>query len=264
MGKTSLAKAIAFSIEGRYGRVQFTPDLLPSDVIGTSIWNQGASEFEFRPGPIFANVLLADEINRASPRTQSALLEAMAEQQVTVEGYSRQLPQPFMVIATQNPIEHRGTYELPEAQMDRFLMRVSIGYPERTDEISMLNQEGAQAQLASMTPTISLDQLRGMIDHCNQMFVAEQASEYILDIIEATRSHELLDLGASPRAGLGLQRAARVSAAIAGRNYVTPDDIKAMAKLVLPHRLILSRRAKTESLTGPAVLDAILPTIALR
>ncbi len=269
VGKTSLAKALARTVHGVFGRVQFTPDLLPADVVGTSVWNQRDATFEFRPGPIFSNILLADEINRASPKTQSALLEAMAEEQVTADGTTRTLPDPFMVIATQNPLEHHGTHPLPESQLDRFLMKLSMGYPARADESAILERDGDHSRVSTLAPVVSARDVAAMSSFCSSVHVAPAITAYLLDLAEATRSHPQLQLGMSPRAGLGLQRAARVRAAASRRAYVIPDDIKALALPVLAHRVVVQPGAAIQGADAVAVLQQVLtavpvPTDALR
>jgi MoxR-like ATPase len=253
VGKTTLAKALARAAGGSFRRIQFTPDLLPGDVTGLTIYNQKTDEFSFHPGPVFTNILLADEINRATPKTQSALLEAMEEAQVTLEGETRALPSPFFVIATQNPVEYRGTYPLPEAQMDRFLMRVRLGYPQRIEEIEMLDRHAAAitseenqhlpnqsaALLERVQPALSAAEVSRLQHERTRVHVAPPVREYIVDLAHATRGHVQVALGASPRAGLALQRAAQAHALVDGREYVTPDDVKALAPAVLPHRIIV-------------------------
>jgi len=261
VGKTSLAKALARSIDGTFGRVQFTPDLLPADVLGTSVWNQQAGSFEFRAGPVFANVLLADEVNRASPRTQSALLESMAEAQVTVDGRTRPLPRPFVVLATQNPLEHHGTFPLPESQLDRFLMKLSIGYPERIDEAEILATDGEAANLAALEPVVSAEQVVAMAQHCRRVHVSATLSEYLIDLAAATRRHRHLALGMSPRATLGLQRAARVRAAAQGRRHVVPDDVKALAPAVVAHRLVVHPEAHVQRISALDVVADVLDSV---
>ena len=241
VGKTSLGKALARSVDGRFGRVQFTPDLLPTDVTGVSIWNRGSDTFEFRPGPVFSNVLLADEINRASPKTQSALLEAMAERQVTSDGVTHQLASPFMVIATQNPIEHEGTYALPEAQLDRFLMRLEIGYPDRAAELEILESHGDTREPADhLAPVLTSAQINAMSSSLERVYLAPALQSYLLDLADATRRHPALSLGMSPRGVLALQRIVRAHAAAEGRAYATPDDVKKLARYVIPHRLLVT------------------------
>ncbi|MBX3287170.1 MAG: MoxR family ATPase [Actinobacteria bacterium] len=263
VGKTTLAKAIATSIDTSFGRIQFTPDLLPTDVVGVSIWDRGANRFEFRPGPIFASIVLADEINRASPKTQSALLEAMAEGHVTVDGTTHELPPPFMVIATQNPIEHEGTYALPESQLDRFLMRLSIGYPDRAAEIDVLQAHGDDDRVASLEPVLSAGQVLGLVAAARTVHVAPALQGYVVDLAEASRRHRATSVGMSPRASLALQRAARARAATRGRTYVVPDDLKALAHPVLDHRILLSPEAQVSGITAADVVDDVLAGVAV-
>ena len=259
VGKTSLAKALAASIDATWHRIQFTPDLLPSDVTGVTVWNRGTGTFEFRAGGIFANVVLGDEINRASPKTQSALLEAMEERQVTVDTTTYRLESPFMVIATQNPIEHEGTYPLPESQLDRFLMRIRMGYPARTAEIAILDTHGgAVAAVDELAPVASAADVRAMIALAQSVHVAPSLKGYIVDLAEATRRHRDLAIGVSPRAALGLQRAARARAAALGREYVVPDDLKELAFPVLEHRLALTPEAQMRGVArGDVLADAV-------
>ncbi len=260
VGKTMLAKAIARSVSGSYRRIQFTPDLLPSDVTGVSVWNRGAGEFEFRPGGVFANVVLADEINRASPKTQSALLEAMEERQVTVDAHTYRLPRPFMVVATQNPIELEGTYPLPEAQLDRFLMRIPMGYPDRDAEISILaTHDQALATVDDLSPVATADDIARASDLVGTVHVSAELRAYMVELTSSTRRHPDLMLGASPRGTLALQRAARALAASLGRSYVIPDDVKRVAPAVLEHRMMPSPDA---ALRGLAVTDAIRAVLA--
>ena len=259
VGKTSLAKALAASIDVSWNRIQFTPDLLPSDVTGVTVWNRGTGTFEFRAGGIFANVVLGDEINRASPKTQSALLEAMEERQVTVDATTYRLEPPFMVIATQNPIEHEGTYPLPESQLDRFLMRIRMGYPARRAEIAILDTHGgAVAPVDDLSPVASAADVGSMISLAQSVHVAPSLKGYIVDLAEATRRHGDLAVGVSPRAALGLQRAARARAAALGREYVVPDDLKELAFPVLEHRLALTPEAQMRGVARADVLaDAV-------
>jgi MoxR-like ATPase len=240
VGKTSLAKALARSLDCDWHRIQFTPDLLPSDVTGVTVYNRQTATFSFRPGGIFANVVLGDEINRASPKTQAALLEAMEERQVTVDSTTYRLPSPFMVIATQNPVEHEGTYPLPESQLDRFLLRIRMGYPDRAAEIEMLDTHGAGSAVDDLEPVISPLDVEKMVLTTKAVHVAQALKGYIVDLATATRRHPALALGMSPRAALSLQRAARALAASRGREYVVPDDIKALVGPVLEHRLGLA------------------------
>ena len=259
VGKTSLGKALAASINATFGRVQFTPDLLPADVVGMTVWNRATGAFDFRAGPIFSNIVLADEINRASPKTQSALLEAMGERQVTVDGVTHHLASPFMVIATQNPIEHEGTYPLPESQLDRFLMRISVGYPGRTAELEILERHGDHAP--EISPVTSAAAINALSRAAHGVHVAPLLRGYIVDLAEATRRHPALSLGMSPRSVLALQAAARVQAASVLRSYVTPDDIKALARHVIPHRLLVAPEAQIQGVTALAVVEQILDAV---
>ncbi|ARV60753.1 magnesium chelatase [Nostocales cyanobacterium HT-58-2] len=246
VGKTLLAKSLARSIDGKFQRLQCTPDLLPTDITGTNIWNPKTGEFNFLPGPVFANVLLADEINRATPRTQSALLEVMEEQQVTVDGVSRGVPTPFFVIATQNPIEYQGTFPLPEAQMDRFMLSLSLGYPTQAEELQML-QRHQKLSLTDLQPGITLAEVQQLQQICSQVKVETSLQQYILDLVRATRQDEEITLGVSPRGTVALQRATQALAFLLGRDYAIPDDVKFLAPHVLCHRLIPvgGRRART-------------------
>ncbi|MFP5254321.1 MAG: AAA family ATPase [Acidimicrobiia bacterium] len=261
VGKTSLAKSLAASIEGSFGRLQFTPDLLPSDVVGLSVWNRVTSELEFRPGPIFHNVVLADEINRASPKTQSALLEAMAEHQVTVDGATYRLDDPFMVIATQNPIEHEGTYPLPESQLDRFLMRVSVGYPAPESELEILEAHGDHDALEDIRSVITADEVAAMAAAVRGIHVAPALKRYLVELANASRRHPHLALGMSPRATLALQRVARARAALHGRAYVVPDDLKALAEPVLAHRLLITPEAQLQGVSAADALTEVLAAV---
>jgi len=263
VGKTSLAKALATSIGASFGRLQFTPDLLPTDVVGTSVWNQRDVRFEYRPGPIFANVLLADEINRASPKTQSALLEAMAEGQVTADGTTRALPVPFLVIATQNPLEHHGTFPLPESQLDRFLMKVSVGYPDRGHELELLATDGGEPALEALRPVVDPTTVAHMQRAAAQVHVSPALSTYLLDLAAASRVHPHLVLGVSPRALLGLQRAARVWAAAQGRDYATVDDVRALAEPVLSHRIAVAPSASVQGIDARGVVTELLASTPL-
>jgi len=262
VGKTSLAKALARSIAATAHRIQFTPDLLPSDVLGVSMWNRGSNEFEFRPGAVFAHVVLADEINRASPKTQSALLEAMEERQVTVDSRTYALPRPFLVIATQNPVELEGTYPLPEAQLDRFLMRLPMGYPSRDAEMSILDTQGqGHARVDQLEPIASAADVAAAADAVSTIHVASALQAYIVDLADATRRHPELGLGVSPRGALALQRAARALAAGAGREYVIPDDVKTLAPAVLEHRVILGPEAELRGTTTSEVIRSIVASV---
>jgi len=261
VGKTMLAKALARSLDCQFSRLQFTPDLLPSDVTGVNVFNQRQNEFEFRPGPVFANLLLVDEVNRASPKTQAALLECMEERQVSVDGVTYRLEPPFMVMATQNPIEYEGTYPLPEAQLDRFTMRVSLGYPPLAEEARMLDEQTSEPPLESL-PAVAdaLDVLR-LVAAARRVFVEESLGRYVVALLRQTRSDQRLYLGASPRAGIALLRVAKARALSEERDYVTPDDVKAVAAPVLAHRLILAPEARSAGL-GPTelVADALAHT----
>ena len=261
VGKTSLAKALAASIDGEFGRVQFTPDLLPTDVSGVSIFLRGRDTFEFRPGPVFANIVLADEINRASPKTQSALLEAMAERQVTVDGTTYELQAPFLVIATQNPIEHEGTFPLPDSQLDRFLMRIDVGYPGAAAELAMLESHGQANPLDSVQPVLTTRDILSLRDAAAGLHVATPLKQYLVQIAEATRAHPQLELGMSPRATLSMLRVSRVWAAMSGRDYVTPDDVKQLADPVLAHRLLVTPEADLQGITSSAILDDVLDSV---
>ena len=258
VGKTMLTKALARSVDCSFSRLQFTPDLLPSDITGVNVFNQKENEFEFRPGPVFANFLLVDEINRASPKTQAALLECMQENQVTVDGVTYELARPFLVMATQNPIEYEGTYPLPEAQLDRFLMRVKMGYPDRAAGIDILETHGSGEPVDDLAPVLTAADVVRMSDAVTSIYVAPSLKGYIIDVVEATRSERDLVLGVSPRGALALQRASRAYAASSGRDYVIPDDLKLLAGSVLEHRLILSPEAQLRGATASDVLEAVL------
>ncbi len=258
VGKTMLAKALARSIDGSVRRIQFTPDLLPSAVTGVSAYNQELREFEFKPGPIFANIVVGDEINRASPKTQSALLECMEERQVTVDGTTYPLDRPFMVIATQNPVEMEGTYPLPEAQRDRFTARISIGYPTAAAELEMLDTHGSSSPLDHLKPVAAAHDIRTLIEAVRGVLVASQVKEYIIALCAATRTAPELRLGASPRAALHLLRAARARAALDGRDYVIPDDIQFLAAPVLAHRLLPTAEAMVERKLPEQVVTRIV------
>jgi MoxR-like ATPase len=258
VGKTSLAKALARSVDCAFSRLQFTPDLLPSDVTGVNVFNQRSNEFEFRPGPVFANILLVDEINRASPKTQAALLECMQERQVTIDGVSYQLPPPFMVMATQNPIEYEGTYPLPEAELDRFTMRIAIGYPPLPDEAQMLSEQATDTPLERLECVASAQEVLEGIEDAKRVFVEESLNRYVVALLRQTRSDNRLYLGASPRAGIALLRVAKARALVSGRDYVEPDDVKAVAPTVLAHRLILAPEARSSGLDAEDLVRSIL------
>ena len=258
VGKTMLAKSLARSLALDFSRIQFTPDLLPSDVTGVNVFNQRANEFEFRPGPVFANVLLVDEINRASPKTQAALLEAMQESQVTIDGETYPLERPFIVIATQNPIEYEGTYPLPEAQLDRFAMRLALGYPPLAEEARMLNEQTTAPPLESLTPVATAAEVTAAIAEARSLFVEESLNRYVVALLRHTRSSSRLALGASPRSGISLLRVAKARALADGRDYVLPDDVKAVARPVLAHRLILAPEARSAGLTAEEVVGEAL------
>ena len=261
VGKTMLAKALARSLDCHFSRLQFTPDLLPSDVTGVNVFNQQQNEFEFRPGPVFANLLLVDEVNRASPKTQAALLECMEERQVSVDGVTYPLEPPFMVMATQNPIEYEGTYPLPEAQLDRFTMRVSLGYPPLAEEARMLDEQTSEPPLESLAPVADAADVLRLVEAARGVYVEESVGRYVVALLRQTRNDQRLYLGASPRAGIALLRVAKSRALSEGRDYVTPDDVKAVAAPVLAHRLILAPEARSAGL-GPAelVADALAHT----
>jgi len=261
VGKTMLARSLARSIEGTFGRIQFTPDMLPSDVTGVSIFNQATREFEFRAGPIMADIVLADEINRATPKTQSALLEAMQEKTVTVDGITHQLPELFMVIATQNPIEHEGTFRLPEAQLDRFLMRVRLGYPLAKDELDILDKQQFLHPIEDLKSIASVNDVFEVQKELKSVQINPPVKRYIIDLVQRTREHEDVYLGASPRGSLGLFRAGQALAAIQGRDYVTPDDIKYLADPILGHRLILAPGARLQNKNENNILDELLDNV---
>ncbi|OLD98103.1 MAG: hypothetical protein AUG91_09945 [Actinobacteria bacterium 13_1_20CM_4_69_9] len=258
VGKTMLAKALARSLDVSFSRMQFTPDLLPSDVTGVNVFDQRSNEFEFRPGPVFANLLLVDEINRASPKTQAALLECMQEQQVTVDGISYELARPFMVMATQNPIEYEGTYPLPEAQLDRFTMRISIGYPPLAQEAQMLTEQTGDPPIDALEPVANAADAIALADDAKAIYVEESLNRYVVALLRATRGDSRLYLGASPRAGIALLRVAKARALGAGRSFLEPDDVKAVAVAVLAHRLILAPEARSSGLTGEQIVRETL------
>jgi MoxR-like ATPase len=258
IGKTMLARSLAGALGGSFGRVQFTPDLLPSDVTGAMVFDPRTTEFVYREGPIITNVLLADEINRAGPRTQSALLEAMEERQVSVERQRIPLPRPFFVLATQNPVELEGTFPLPEAQLDRFLMRLSIGYPDRDQERAMLRRFRSDTPLSSVSPVTTLDELQVLLNDVRTVHIGVAVENYLLDLVRGTRNHESIEVGASPRAALALARAAQASAVIHGRHYVIPDDVRELAVPVLAHRMMLTSQADLMNQSAADSLNAVI------
>ncbi len=263
VGKTMLAKSLSVSIGCDFKRIQFTPDLLPSDVAGISVYNQSSGEFQFRPGPIMAEVVLADEINRATPKTQSALLEAMEELQVTVDGVTHQLQHPFIVMATQNPIEYEGTFPLPEAQLDRFLMRISLGYPDFEEELSVIGQQEQVHPIESLTAVTSPAEIIQLQEAAKEVYVDRAVREYIVTLTESTRDHRDVALGASPRASLGLFRASRALALVLDRDYVIPDDIKALAPAVTAHRIILAPSARMRGIRSADLVTDLLNSVAV-
>lgn len=261
VGKTVLTKAIARSIGCSFKRIQFTPDLLPSDITGVSIYNQKTGNFEYRPGPIMAQIVLADEINRATPKTQSALLEAMEEMQITVDGVTYRLPEPFMVMATQNPIEYEGTFPLPEAQLDRFMMNISLGYPKAADEMRILDTHQHHHPLEDLAQIMTAEELTIIQQQVRSIHVDPSIREYIVAIANETRKHSNIYLGISPRGSLALFRCVQALAAMHGRNYVIPDDVKLLAKPTLAHRIIVTPAARVRSITSTAILDEILQSV---
>ncbi|MBA2529184.1 MAG: MoxR family ATPase [Euzebyales bacterium] len=263
VGKTLLAKALGRSIACSVRRVQFTPDLLPSDITGVTVYNQEHGDFEFKPGAVFANIVLGDEINRAGPKTQSALLEAMEERTVTVDGTTYELGVPFMVIATQNPIELEGTYPLPEAQRDRFLMRLSVGYPSQAAELEVLEVHGHGDPVGELQAVADAQEVAALIDTVAELHAAEPLKRYVVNLVRATREHPSVELGASPRASLALLRASRAFAAVQGRDYVIPDDVKALVQPVLAHRLILTPEAQMADRDAAGVLDELLGSVPI-
>ncbi|MBN1660764.1 MAG: MoxR family ATPase [Anaerolineae bacterium] len=263
IGKTTLVKALARSTGCTFKRIQFTPDLLPSDVTGILFFNQKTQEFEFRPGPIISQIVLADEINRATPRTQSALLEAMQERTVTVDVDTLRLPHPFMVLATQNPIELEGTFPLPEAQIDRFLMRIALGYPTRAEEEEILIRYEREDPLDALEPVISAEDLTAMQEQVRQVLVEPSVREYIVDVVRATREHDAVELGVSPRGTLALYRTAQALAAVRGRHFIVPDDVKYLAPPVLTHRLIISPQTRLRGRRPEEVVSEVVDTVSV-
>ncbi|QKS70398.1 MoxR family ATPase [Paenalkalicoccus suaedae] len=261
VGKTMMVRAIAKSLGAEFKRIQFTPDLLPSDVTGVSVYNQKSMEFQFRPGPVMANIVLADEINRTSPKTQAALLEALEEGSVTTDGETRELDQPFFVMATQNPIEYGGTYPLPEAQLDRFLFKFRIGYPTKQEELDVLTRVEKQHPIDTLTEVLTLEELLHMKDQVKTVVVGENVKQYIVNVINATRQHHSIALGASPRASIALMKAGQAYAYIQGREYVIPDDIKFLAPFTLQHRIMLNSDAKLSNTTNERVISDILTQV---
>ena len=261
VGKTMLARAIAVSTGCSFSRIQFTPDLLPSDVTGVSIYNQKSGDFEFRPGPIISQVVLADEINRATPKTQSALLEAMEERQVTVDGVTHRMPQPFLVLATQNPIEYEGTFPLPEAQLDRFILRMNLGYPSPTDEVLVLDQQQTAHPIESCRQVTDPNEIVQLQRAVREIYVDPLIKQYIVQVANATREHEAVHLGASPRGSIALFRTAQAKALLEGRDFVTPDDVKRLAVPALRHRIVLSPELEMEGLGSDDVLRQVLDAI---
>lgn len=260
-GKTMLAKSLAKSIGGTFNRIQFTPDMLPTDVTGVSIYNQKTMEFEFRPGPIIAQIVLTDEINRATPKTQAALLEAMEERQITVDGVTHPMPEPFLVLATQNPIEYEGTFPLPEAQLDRFLLRIEIGYPSPVYEVEMMTLQKTAHPIESLEQVIAVEELVSAQNAVKQIDVSKDVEEYIVNLVTATRNHTEIYLGSSPRGSLGLYRTSQARAAVLGRSYVLPDDVKAMAVSVLAHRMILGSAARIREVSAQSIVEEILHAV---
>ena len=261
VGKTMLARSVARSTGCTFGRIQFTPDLLPSDITGVTIFNQQSGEFEYRPGPIMAQMVLADELNRTTPKTQSALFEAMEEHQVTVDGVTHALPRPNMVLATLNPIEYEGTFPLPEGQLDRFMLRISLGYPSREDEISVVSQQALQHPIEALEPVVSSDHIRELQDIVKQIYTDNTITEYAVALVTATRNHPDADLGASPRGSLALFRTSQALALIRGRDYVLPDDVKEMAIPVLGHRVIVPPSSRMRGVNGQMIVEAALEEV---
>jgi MoxR-like ATPase len=261
VGKTVLARSLAKSLGCSFNRLQFTPDMLPSDVTGVSIFDQSKRVFEFRPGPVFAQIVLVDEINRATPKTQAALLESMEEKQVTVDGITHPLPDPFMVLATQNPIEYEGTFPLPEAQLDRFLLRVRLGYPNQTDEIEILERQQLQHPIESLEAVISVDELQYVMKEIKKIYVSRPIKRYLVDLVNRTRQSADVYLGASPRGSLALFRTGQAVAALAGRDFVLPDDIKSLAVPVLAHRVIVGPAARLRELSAEKIVEEILENL---
>lgn len=261
VGKTMLARSIAKAIGGTFKRIQFTPDLLPADVTGSTIYDQRSGQFTFRPGPIFAHIVVADEINRATPKSQSALLECMEEAQVTVDGVTHPLPRPFFVIATENPVEFRGTHPLPETQLDRFLLRIQVGYPSFADEIEIMTRQTLRHPIQEVQPVVTAEQIVEVQQAIRTVYVAESVKEYIVNVVAATRNHPYVALGCSPRGSLALFRSGQAMAALGGRDFVLPEDIKPLAHVVLPHRMIVDPRAAGEGVSSRVVVEEILSSV---
>jgi MoxR-like ATPase len=261
VGKTVLARSLAKSLGCSFSRLQFTPDMLPSDVTGVSIYDQSKRVFEFRPGPVFAQIVLVDEINRATPKTQAALLESMEEKQVTVDGITHSLPNPFMVLATQNPIEYEGTFPLPEAQLDRFLMRVRLGYPNKADEIEILDRQQLRHPIESLEAVIGVEELQEVMEDVKKVYVSKPVKRYLVDLVTRTRQSSDAYLGASPRGSLALFRTGQAMAALAGRDFVLPDDIKSLAVTVLAHRVIVGPAARLRELSAEKIIEEILENL---
>jgi MoxR-like ATPase len=261
VGKTMLARALARSIGASFSRIQFTPDMLPSDVTGVSVFNQRTREFEFRPGPVMAQIVLTDEINRATPKTQAALLEAMEERQITVDGVTYPMQEPFLVVATQNPIEYEGTFPLPEAQLDRFIMRVRLGYPTPQEEIAMLDSQQYQHPLNTLQQVVSVEELLAATRSTRDVYLNHDIKNYIVNLVTTSRQHPDVYLGASPRGALALYRTAQARAAIAGRDYVVPDDVKALAEVTLSHRIIVGPNARIKDISASSIVHTILNTV---
>ena len=263
VGKTMLARSLAKSLGCSFKRIQFTPDMLPSDVTGVSIYNQNTRDFEYRPGPLMVQILLADEINRATPKTQSALLEAMEERQITVDGITYKLPTPFMVMATQNPIEYEGTFPLPEAQLDRFLMRIDLGYTSLSNEIKILEQQRLIHPILELEPVLGEEDILTAQEIIKHVYISDPVKRYIVEIVRKTREHPEVFLGASPRGSLGLFRAGQAKAALEGRDYVLPDDIKYLAPYILPHRVVVGPAARLTDISSEKIVREILETLAI-
>ena len=261
VGKTTLAKTLARSLGCTFKRIQFTPDLLPADITGVSVYNQADGAFEFREGPIVAQVVLADEINRATPKTQSALLEAMEERQVTADGVTHIMPEPFLVLATQNPIEYEGTFPLPEAQLDRFLLRITLGYPSRAEEVAIIEMQQTEHPVDSVEQVVSVEEVAILQAAAREVYVDGLIKEYVVNLSDSTRRHEAIYLGASPRGSLGLFRAAQAKALLEGRDYTIPDDVKNLAEAVLAHRLIVNPASRMKDITGSTILTEVLDRV---